>query len=159
MTRLRWRLLVLAAALALASPVSAQRVEELGVQVTSLLARKHPYYGAGFSAAYRMGGRARIGFVSTYGLANGEPSARAELTGHLMASPTRHGGVGLYGFGGAGFEVGWRDQGYLVLGVGLETNPAGRRGFHFEAGIGGGLQLSVGWRARWPRSGSARASP
>jgi hypothetical protein len=157
MTHPHWRLVVAAAAaLTLASPASAQQAEELGFKATSLLARKHPYYGAGFSAAYRTGGRVRIGFASTYGVSNAEPSGRAELTGHLMASPTRHGGWGLYGFGGAGFEVGWRDQGYLVLGVGLESNPAGRRGFHVEAGIGGGFQLSAGWRARWPRPGKGR---
>jgi hypothetical protein len=143
MTHPHWRLVVAAAAaLTLASPASAQQAEELGFKATSLLARKHPYYGAGFSAAYRTGGRVRIGFASTYGVSNAEPSG--------------HGGWGLYGFGGAGFEVGWRDQGYLVLGVGLESNPAGRRGFHVEAGIGGGLQLSAGWRARWPRPGKGR---
>jgi opacity protein-like surface antigen len=146
----RWRLLAVAvAAVALASPASAQKGEEFGFQVTSLLAREHPYYGGGFSAAQRMGGRARIGFTALYGVSDAEPTARAELTGQLMASPTRRGGVGFYGFGGAGWEAGWHNQGYLVLGVGLETNPAGGGGFHFEAGIGGGLLLSAGWRARW----------
>jgi len=150
MNRPPCRLLAAAVAtVALASPASAQKGEEFGFQVTSLLAREHPYYGAGFSGAHRLGGRARIGFAALYGASDHEPTARAELTGHLMASPTRQGGVGLYGFGGAGFEAGWRNQGYLVLGIGLDTDPAGGGGFHFEAGIGGGFMLSAGWRARW----------
>ena len=151
MSRPRWRLLAaLVAAPALAAPASAQKNEEFGFQVTSLLAREHPYYGAGFSAAHRMGGRARIALGVLYGVSDAEPTARANLTGHLMATPGRQHGVGFYGFGGVGFEAGWRDQGYLVLGLGLETNPAGGRGFHVEAGIGGGFLLSAGWRARWP---------
>jgi hypothetical protein len=46
-------------------------------------------------------------------------------------------------------ELGEGDEGYLVLGLGLETDPAGDNGFHFEAGIGGGARLSAGWRTRW----------
>jgi opacity protein-like surface antigen len=150
MNRPLWRLLAaVVAASALAAPASAQKKDEFGFQVTSLLAREHPYYGAGFSAAHRMGGRARIALGVLYGISDAEPTARANLTGHLMASPTRPRGVGFYGFGGVGFEAGWRDQGYLVLGLGLETNPGGGGGVHIEAGIGGGFLLSAGWRARW----------
>jgi len=146
---LRRLLAVVVAASALATPASAQKGEEFGFQLTSLLAREHPYYGAGFSAAHRMGERTRIALDALYGVSDAEPTARANLTGHLIVSPNRQRGVGFYGFGGVGFEAGWRDQGYLVLGIGLESNPAGGGGFHLEAGIGGGLLLSAGWRARW----------
>jgi len=149
-----WRPLVAAAAVAamLATPVTAQQGAEFGLQVTSLL-RDAPFYGIGFSTAYRTGGRARIAFGGLYGVADETATARAELVGHFMASPARRGGVGVYALGGAAAEAGWRNQAYLILGLGLETNPAGGSGFHLEAGIGGGFRLSAGWRARWPDAG------
>ena len=145
-----WRPLAAAAALgaALVSPAAAQDGAELGFQLTTLL-RDTPFYGAGVSAAYRPAGRVRIAFGGLYGIADESATVRAELAGHFMASPARRGGVGVYALGGAGFEAGWRDQGYLILGLGLETNPAGGNGFHLEAGVGGGVRLSAGWRTRW----------
>jgi opacity protein-like surface antigen len=153
MNRPMWRLLAAAVlAAALASPAMAQKEAELGFQITSLL-RDTPFYGIGFSTAYRTGGRARIAFGGLYGVADETATARAELAGHFMVSPGRRGGVGLYGLGGVAAEAGLRHQAYLILGLGLETNPAGGSGFHFEAGIGGGFRLSAGWRARWPDAG------
>lgn len=150
MIRPSWRPLVAAAALGvgLVQSAAAQKGAELGFQLTSLL-RDEPYYGAGLSAAHRTAGRVRIAVGVLYGVADETATLRAELVGHFMASPTRRGGVGIYALGGAGVEAGWRDQGYLILGLGMETNPAGGSGFHLEAGVGGGVRLSAGWRTRW----------
>ena len=149
MSRIGARLLALGAVMLLtATPGRAQEGEELGLQVTSLL-REHSYYGIGISAAHRTGGRARIAFGGLYGVAGEEQTVRGEFAGHFMASPARRGGVGLYAIGGAGFEAGWRNQGYVILGLGLESHPGGGSGFHLEAGVGGGFRVSAGWRARW----------
>jgi hypothetical protein len=55
----------------------------------------------------------------------------------------------MYGLGGVAGQVGRGSQGYVVLGLGLERAPGGRSGWALEAGVGGGVRVTVGWRWRW----------
>jgi hypothetical protein len=39
-------------------------------------------------------------------------------------------------------------QGYMVLGLGVESSPGARSGWALEAGIGGGFRIALGYRWR-----------
>jgi len=124
---------------------------EFGIQGLALLQRAE-WWGAAMSGAYRPGGKARLSVTLGAGRTAGDWSGRGELLAHLLLAPARRTGAGLYGFGGIAGTTGPRDQGYLVLGLGLESAPARGSGWMVEAGVGGGLRLAAGWRWRRVRS-------
>jgi hypothetical protein len=133
-----------------ASPGWAQepRGIEAGLEVVATLADP-AFAGGGLSLGVRPGGRARVLVVLTPGVQQGRFAGHGELLGQLMLTPAKRDGVGFYGIAGVAGQVGPRDSGLLVLGLGLEGAPATGSGWHFEAGVGGGVRIAAGWRWRW----------
>lgn len=121
---------------------------ELGLQVLATIADP-VLAGAGLYAAIRPGGNARVALTLTAAERDRQLAGRGELLAHFLLNPNRTRGVGIYGLGGVAALVQHRTRGYLVLGVGLETAPGRRSGWAVEAGAGGGVRLTAGWRARW----------
>jgi hypothetical protein len=138
---------LLAVILATAPPAAAQRVVELGLIAIGTAADPAVLVGGGW-AGLRTSSRTRVSATLAAGGSDGAFAWRGELLGHFLLSPTRPRGVGLYGAGGVAVAGGPVDQGYLVLTLGLEDRPGGRRGWFVEAGIGGGARLAVGYRWR-----------
>jgi len=130
---------------------------EFGVQAITVL--EDPVWaGGGAYGAWRPGGKTRLAATLGVGRLDAKVSGRGELLAHFLLSPGRVRGVTLYGVGGIAGVVGPRDQGYLVLGLGLEQAPGARSGWVVEAGVGGGVRILAGWRWRWPHA-ARRAAP
>lgn len=129
---------------------------EVGIGAIGTVASRS-FIGGGVSFGLRPGGRVRVVAQVAPGVrSDGVFAVRGELLTHFMLAPGRARGVGFYGIGGIAGITGGGSGGYLVLGVGLESNPAGASGWLLEAGVGGGARLAVGWRHRslhWPRRG------
>ncbi len=147
---LTWVLLALGC-LATVAGAQEPRGLEAGLELTTALARP-VFAGGGVSLGIRPGGGTRIVLAVIPGVERHRLAGRAELLGHLMLSPARIQGIGFYGLGGIAGQIGRRDAGWLVLGLGMERAPGLGSGWHVEAGIGGGVRLSVGWRWRWQHS-------
>jgi hypothetical protein len=120
---------------------------EAGIQGL-ILSQRPVWWGGALVGGYRPGGKARLSVTLGAGRTDSRWSARGELLAHLLLSPARRSGAGVYGFGGIAGTAGPRDQGYLVLGLGVERAPALGSGWMLEAGVGGGLRLAAGWRWR-----------
>jgi hypothetical protein len=131
----------------------ADRGYEVGIQGLTLL-QDPVWLGGAMYGAWRPGGGVRLGLTIGAGSLDGRFSGRGELLAHFLLSPGRRRGVGLYGIGGIAGVAGPRDQGYLILGLGLEQAPGSRSGWAIEAGVGGGVRVAVGWR--WRRLAPAR---
>jgi hypothetical protein len=121
---------------------------EAGVHGLALI-QDPAWLGGGVYAAWRPGGKARLALTLNAGSVDQRFSGRGELLAHFVLTPEKTSGAGLYGLGGIAGVTGPRDQGYLVLGLGLERSPGGASGWAIEAGVGGGARISVGWRRRW----------
>jgi hypothetical protein len=127
---------------------------EIGAQALATFAAPS-FAGGGLSYGLRLGGRPRLVGLVAAGGRDGSLAGRGELAVQYLLAPDRRRGVGFYGVGGIGGVTGPGSSGYLVVGLGVESAPGGRSGWMLEAGVGGGLRLSVGWRHRWlHRSGS-----
>lgn len=150
-TRVLPGVLVVLGGLAHNAAAQEPRGLEAGVELTSALASP-VFAGAGVSLGIRPGGDTRIVVAVTPGGERRRLAGRAELLGQLMLAPARTHGVGFYALGGIAGQVGWRDAGWLVLGLGMERSPGLGSGWHVEAGIGGGMRISAGWRWRWLHS-------
>jgi len=139
-----------ALALAGAPPaLQAQAVRgyEGGLQGLALL-EDPAWLGGAMYGAWRPGGGARLALTIGAGSSDGRLSGRGELLAEFLLSPGRRSGVGFYGLGGVAGVVGPRAQGYLVVGLGLESAPGTGSGWAIEAGVGGGVRVAVGWRWR-----------
>ncbi len=121
---------------------------EVGPEATVTLASSG-FAGAGLSIAIRPGGRSRAVLTLLPGTQDGRLAGRGELIGQLLLAPAQRRGPGFYALAGVAGQVGSRDNGLLVLGLGVESAPGARQGWHLEAGIGGGVRLAAGWRWRW----------
>lgn len=144
--------LVLTITLGGASRVEAQSPTGLEVGIQGLALLQDPaWLGGGLYAGWRPEGKTRLALTINAGAVDHQTSGRAELMAQYLLSPGRMKGAGVYGFGGIAGEVGRRDQGYLVAGLGIESRPGGSSGWSLEAGVGGGARISVGWRHRWLR--------
>lgn len=142
-----WRSLPILA-LAWAGPAAAQGVREAGVQ--ALVTTASPALGmGGLYAAVRPSLRTRIAVTLGAGVSDGRAAGRGELLAHFLLSPTATAGPGVYLGAGVAGVAGPVDQGYVVALVGVEAAPAGGSGWALEAGVGGGLRLTAGWRWRW----------
>ena len=130
--------------------IEAQEGQGYEVGLHGLTLLENPaWLGGAFYGAWRPGGKARLALTIGAGSIDGRLSGRSELLAQFLLSPGRRSGVGLYGLGGIAGVIGPRDQGYLVLGLGLERAPRAGAGWAIEAGVGGGVRLAVGWRWRW----------
>lgn len=138
---------------ALECEAQSDRGFEAGVHGLALI-RDPQWRGGGVYAGWRPGGKARLALTINAGSVDRHFSGRGELLAHFVLTPGKRRGIGVYGLGGIAGVTGPRDQGYLVLGLGLERSPGGASGWAIEAGVGGGVRLSAGWRWRWlPRPG------
>jgi len=143
-----WVSLALAVAMAVPARLQAQRVLELGAQ--ALVATSDPaLVTAGIYAALRPSARARLAATIGAGVSDSRAAARGELLAHFLLSPGATRRPGAYVGGGLAGVVGPVDHGYIVILAGLESAPGGRSGWAVEAGVGGGVRLTAGWRWRW----------
>ncbi|HEX6089435.1 MAG TPA: hypothetical protein VFZ13_04660 [Gemmatimonadales bacterium] len=137
-----------AAALLLVPQVEAQRARELGMHAV-FTAQEPELFAGGVYGGVRTTRRTRIAVTAAAGSAGGEFVARGELLGHFLLSPASQ-NIGLYGGGGlAGIAGDGREQGFLVLLIGLEHAPGGASGWYVEGGLGGGMRVAAGYRWRW----------
>ena len=131
-------------------PLAAQHPVEYGVHAVATFATPDLVAGGGY-AAVRPGERARLALTVAAGTADGDVAFRGELLAHFLLSPRAKRGVGFYALGGAAvadLESTGDTQGYMVLGLGMESRPGTRSGWALEAGIGGGLRIAAGYRWR-----------
>jgi len=120
---------------------------EWGAQVTGTTG-KPAFLGAGAFRAWRPGLRDRAVVHAALGSAEHQVGLRAEATWQFLISPQTERGLGAYVGGGIAGQFAESNRGWLVLLVGLEQNPAARRGWSVELGIGGGIRLAAGYRWR-----------
>jgi hypothetical protein len=162
-----WASLLVVAGSAGTAAVHAQTVTELGLHALMTTAEPTLAVG-GLYAAVRPSQRLRVALTTGAGIARGDAAARGELLGHFLLNPSASGGVGAYAGGGVAGVVGAKDEGYVVLLIGVEARPGRASGWALEAGIGGGLRIAAGYRwRRHPRPhrrkrnrpGKARAVP
>ncbi|HEU5170501.1 MAG TPA: hypothetical protein VFU46_08180 [Gemmatimonadales bacterium] len=144
-----WRsLLLLAAGAAGARQLVAQRVAELGVQ--GLIATSQPVLAVGgIYGALRVSGRVRLAATAGAGAAGGDAAGRAELLAHFMLNPAAARGAAVYAGGGVAAVAGPLEEGYLVVLLGIEAAPGRNSGWALEAGVGGGVRVTAGYRWRW----------
>ena len=142
-----------ARSIAAQAPSGAQveaRAEYIGARTSSL------QVGAGLTLP--AGRYIRLGTVVTGGVAthggDARGAARADLLARFLLDPFRESPVGVYGIGGVsalydGFE---ETRPRILLGVGVETRPRGRRVLAAEVALGGGVRIAIVLR-RARRSG------
>jgi len=131
-------------------PLAAQHPVEYGIHAVATFATPDLFAGGGY-AAVRSGERARLALTLAAGMADGDVAFRGELLGHFLLSPRATHGVGFYALGGAAVadvESTGDTQGYMVLGLGVESSPGSPSGWALEAGIGGGFRIAAGYRWR-----------
>jgi hypothetical protein len=131
------------------SALRAQGRHEVQVQAVAT-ATAEQYIGGGVGYAYRTVGRVRLGLLVSAGSWEGDPAGRAEGLVSYHLSPFRRRGVTPYAGGGA--TVTFTDaesSEVILLVVGVESRPGGRRGWFVEAGLAGGLRLAAGLRWRF----------
>lgn len=127
---------------------------EVGPLALATLAREG-FAGGGLSLGWRPGGGVRLVVATALGARDGGAAGRGELLGHLMLTPARRSGVGVYGVGGIAGTIDGGRRGDLVLGLGLESRPAAGWGVALEGGVGGGVRLMLAVRRRWLRPAPA----
>ncbi len=152
---LPWRSGVAAVVLT-AGPLAAQQVRELGIQ--AMVTASDPALGAlGGYIALRPSQRSRISVAAAAGASGGELAWRGELLTHFLLNPAAREGAGVYAAGGLAVVAGPVERGYLVLTLGIEARPGASEGWFAEAGVGGGLRVSGGyrWRQNAPAHGDA----
>ena len=138
-------------AIVLASPglALAQGWRETQLAVMGM-ASKPAVVVAGAGLAWRDGGRTRVGGAMLVGTDEGGALAgRVEVAWHFLLDPAKRAGDGVYAGGGVALGASnGRARPYLLLVIGAENAPAGRRGTFIEAGIGGGARIALGMRWR-----------
>lgn len=134
-----------------APPLTAQTYRELQVHGVGTFANSD-FVGGGAGFGYRP--RGRIGFALN--LSAGDYRAglagRGEALVVLRLDPRRARGVSPYGLVGlAAVMDRTSTDGYLVVGLGLESAPARRASWFLEGGVGGGARVMAGMRFRHVR--------
>ncbi|MGH7560831.1 MAG: hypothetical protein ACRENB_07410 [Gemmatimonadales bacterium] len=144
---------VLAAALLLAHPVSAQQAGtfwEAGVHTTATAVVDGP---VGLVAGPRLGvrtlGSTRVAVSLGAGVRDGEGSARGTLSLEYLLAPRAAGRLGVYVGGGLVGVLGNGNGGYLLAYLGAEQSPGRRGGWALEAGLGGGFRVRLAYHWRW----------
>jgi hypothetical protein len=118
------------------------------VQAIGLIA-PDPFVGAGGGVVLRGRTGLGVGGTGTLGVRAGRAAARGEALLSFSLDPVRDRGPVPYVAGGVavqGDRAGAHE--YLVAVLGVTLNPGANRGWFAEAGVGGGVRLSVGvaWR-------------
>lgn len=152
--RVTWVSAVLApAAIAIPASLGAQGVRELELRALAI-ASQPAFGGLGVGAGWRPSPRTRILVGAASGvLEGGAWAARAEAAAHFLLDPARARG-GVYGGGGLSLEgTARRVRPFVMLVIGVDRAPGGRRGVYAELGVGGGVRLAAGFRWRWRAPG------
>ncbi len=132
---------------ALAGPVRAQAVREFGLHAVATGSDRS--LGAlGLYGARRLSERTRLAATAAGGVSESAFAFRGELLAHFLLNPRAARRPGLYALAGAALVSGPSDQGYLVLGAGIEAHPGARAGWALEVGVGGGVRVALGYRWR-----------
>jgi hypothetical protein len=146
-------LLLLAGLLVAADSLAAQGTLEVQAQgVATITARE--FAGGGLGAAYRTGGRTRVGLLVSLGSSHQDDGSwafagRGEALVSYHLNPYKRRGFTPYAGGGISLTLNQQDNTqYLLLVLGVESNPGGRTGVFADVGIAGGLRLSVGFQVR-----------
>ena len=108
-------------------------------------------------AAGRRAGQGRVMLAAAGGRLSDAWGVRLDARGQFVLLPFARAGTGFYcGMGGAWMGgAGERGAAYLTGLLGVERTPGRPRGWYVEAGVGGGVRVSVGLRWRqfptwWP---------
>lgn len=114
-----------------------------------------PYAGPRLELALLPSSRVRLaaGVAAVAGFEGGGGSGvRTEVLGQFHLTPLELEGWGVYGGGGIAHAARAARSGraYLVVFLGLERSPGGRRSWFIEGGLGGGYRMAVGLRWRPP---------
>lgn len=132
-------------------PLAAQATFEVQAQGLATVTGSE-FYGGGLGAAYRTAGRTRIGLALSAGSAEQVFAGRGELLLSYHLNPYKRHGVTPYA--GAGVAVTFtsdESREYILLVLGVETNPGGRTGVFAEVGVAGGLRFAAGFQIRTGR--------
>ena len=129
-------------------PLAAQVTRDWQVQgLTAVFATR--FEGAGIGFGVRPPGRVGAAVLASAGDLEGRLAGRFEglLSFHLDARRT--GAVAPYGAAGIATVTSRAGtRGYLEMLLGLEQRPGRKSGWFAEAGVGGGLRVSAGYRFR-----------
>jgi hypothetical protein len=146
--RSRWcELVLIGSAVTLPDAVIGQQVREIGIQAIGTFSNPALGVLAGYGALRTLG-RTRLSISLGAGSSDGRLAVRGELLGHFLLSPEARRRPGFYLAGGIAGVGGTVDRGYLVLTAGIEQSPGGTSGWTVEAGVGGGVRVSLGYRWR-----------
>ncbi len=129
----------------------AQQVREAGIQAVVTASSPAVAVGGAFGGL-RLSPRTRLSLFAGLGVAGGQVTWRGEALASFLLHPRRRHGLGWYLGGGVAAVGGAADRGYLILTAGVESNPGAGSGWALEAGVGGGVRLSAGYRWRWRKS-------
>ena len=151
------------AALLAAAPLRAQQLTSTELTAAAFAAiGDRPFWAAAGALGRRLDSQIRVTALGAVGVLDGDVGARAEVTAQLIVNPSGRGGAGLY----AGTGVAWQGgrgtpgRGYITALIGLESAPGARRGWVVEAGLGGGVRVTLGMRWRrfppWWRTAADR---
>jgi hypothetical protein len=147
---------LLAGLVAAAAPLTAQGTFEVQAQgVATVTARE--FVGAGAGLSYRTGGRTRVGLLMSLGSSHGSSggwtlAGRGEALVSYHLNPYKRHGFTPYAGGGISVTLNEEDNTqYILLVLGVESNPGGRTGFFADVGIAGRVRLSAGFQVRTGR--------
>ena len=130
------------------TPAGAQRIREWQAHGLATFAATR-FLGGGIGLGVRPPGRLGLFFGVSGGDLEGVPALRAEALTVFRLSPYATAGVRPYGAAGLALLAREsRTDGYITLVLGIESKPAGKRGWFVEAGVGGGVRISAGIRIR-----------
>lgn len=130
------------------TPSEAQELSEWQVHGLGVLGDS-TFVGAGAGLGIRLGRRIWLRAGATPGVLEDELSLRSELLVIFHFSPSRSGGLGFYGGGGASvtFRSSESEEFAVVL-LGVESQPGAAGNWFGELGLGGGLRIAAGYRRR-----------
>ena len=113
---------------AVGSPARAQGTHELQAQAVATVTARQ-FVGGGLGYAYRTRGRLRLGLLASAGSREGDFAGRVEAMGSYHLSPHRRRGVTPYAGGGASITfTDLESSEYILVVLGVESSPGGRRG-------------------------------
>ena len=130
------------------APLHAQGAHELQLHAVATVTAEQ-FFGGGVGYAYRTAGRVRLGVLASAGGWEGDFAGRAEAMVSYHLNPFRRRGVTPYAGGGASITfTDVASSEYILVVLGVESSPGGRRGWFLEVGLAGGLRLAAGLRLR-----------
>lgn len=140
---------------AAAPAINGQKALEFQAQGVGIMADED-FFGGGLGVAWRSDGRMRLGGYANVGSYAKQLAFRPEVVAFFHLNPFKQRGFSPYVGGGVALVLtADESREYLVGALGLEWKPGARGGWFLEAGVGGGLRVSLGYQVR-KRSGQRR---